>query len=550
MKQSSKTATVIVYVLLALLAAAAIGLFIFQTAQNGWVVDKSNATKFGLLMVGLGLTFVKLLGKAGGPSLRKYEAAYRKEIGRAFSSPNQKRQKRALLTAIDRYSRNKFNGAVARLEALRKECRTVDDYNAVLLFLGVTYTDAGCAEEAIAAYEELVRYCPSHSTAWSNLGMLYRRQGQTDRAIECIQNAIKQDEQNAYAWNNLAQAYLSVNNWQKVVEPALRSISIKSDMQSAETALCVAYYNMGEPALSKKYFDSAVTHGADAGKLTAILRSYAQGSAAYGHPDGIREEVQRALGHLQRDTALPFVEIRLPAPDDGNRSRLGGAPVDACPPVDASGAPMKLLAAIWCSEVRGVPDFPARGVLRFYVADNDLYGADFDNLTRQADFRVLFDEDEEAFDGTLRDDPTVSDAFPIQHALPIRLTPAVGSVRSSDHRFSAYADEALRKAGMDCTFNGLEEEESDFLTEQCAYAGHRIGGYPCFEQCDPREDDPDLQAYDTLLLQIVSHTAPDEKGNERALIMFGDLGGCQFFIPAEKLRNRDFSDILYSWDCD
>ena len=103
---------------------------------------------------------------------------------------------------------------------------------------------------------------------------------------------------------------------------------------------------------------------------------------------------------------------------------------------------------------------------------------------------------------------------------------------------------------MDCTFNGLEEEESDFLTEQCAYAGHRIGGYPCFEQCDPREDDPDLQAYDTLLLQIVSHTSPDEKGNERALIMFGDLGGCQFFIPAEKLRNRDFSDILYSWDCD
>ena len=65
MKQSSKTATVIVYVLLALLAAAAIGLFIFQTAQNGWVVDKSNATKFGLLMVGLGLTLVKLHPRVG-----------------------------------------------------------------------------------------------------------------------------------------------------------------------------------------------------------------------------------------------------------------------------------------------------------------------------------------------------------------------------------------------------------------------------------------------------------------------------------------------------
>ena len=549
MRSSSKTATVVVYVLLALLVAAAIGLFIFQTAQNGWVVDKSNATKFGLLMVGLGLTFVKLLGRVGSPSLRKYEAAYRKEIGTAFSAPDQKRQNRALLTAIDRYSRNKFNGAVARLRALRKECRTVDDYNAVLLFLGVTYTEAGCAEEAIDAYEELVRYCPTHSTAWSNLGMLYRRKGQTDRAIECIQNAIKEDGQNAYAWNNLAQAYLASNNWQKVVEPALRSIALKADMHSAETALCVAYYKLGEEALSKKYFDSAVLHGANAGKLSSILQSFAKGDAAFGNTEGIREEVKRALGHLERDTALPFVEIRLPAPDDGNRSRLGGAPVDACPPVDSSGAPMKLLAAIWCSEVRGVPDFPARGVLRFYVADNDLYGADFDHPTVQSDFRVLFDEDEEAFDGTLRDDPTVSDAFPIQHALPIRLTPAVGSVRASDHRFASCADAALRKAGLDCTFDGLEDNENDFLTEQCTYAGHRIGGYPCFEQYDPREDDPALQEYDTLLLQIVSHTSPDEKGNERALIMFGDLGGCQFFIPAEKLRSRDFSDILYSWDC-
>lgn len=549
MKRSSKIATVIVYVLLFLLAAAAIVLFIVQTAQNGWVVDKSNAVKFGLLMVGLGLTLVKLIGSTGGPSLRKYEAAYRKEIGGAFSAPDQKRQKRALLTAIERYSRDRYNGAVARLQALRKECRTNDDYNAVLLFLALSYADAGCAEEAIATYEELVKYSPTHSTAWSNLGMLYRRQGQNDRAIYCIENAIRQDEQNAYAWNNLAQAYLASNNWQKAVEPALRSLSLKADMHSAETALCVAYYMMDDQTLSKKYFDSAVMHGADASKLSSLLQGLAQSSVAFGDTSGIREEVTRAMGHLQRDTALPMVEIRLPAPDDGNRSRLGGAPLDTNPPLDSSGAPMKLLAAIWCSEVRGVPDFPAHGVLRFYVADNDLYGADFDHPTVQSDFRVLYDEDESAFDGTLRDDPTVSDAFPIQHVLPIRLTPAMGSIRASDYRFAECVDAALRKAGAACTFDELEDEENDFITEQNTYAGHRIGGYPCFEQFDPRGDRSELQAYDTLLLQIVSHTAPDEQGREQELIMFGDLGGCQFFIPAEKLRNRDFSDILYSWDC-
>ena len=49
--------------------------------------------------------------------------------------------------------------------------------------------------------------------------------------------------------------------------------------------------------------------------------------------------------------------------------------------------------------------------------------------------------------------------------------------------------------------------------------------------------------------KIEVYTAPDEQGHEQELIMFGDEGGCQFFIPADKLRARDFSDVMYSWDC-
>lgn len=549
MKKSSKLPTIIAYVLLGILAAAAIALFILETAHNGWAVDKSDAVKFGILMIGLGLTLVRLIGKTGGPSLRQYEKSFAKEIGSAFSAPDQKRQKRALLTAIERYNRDKFNGAVARLQALRRECRTQDDYNAVLLFLALTYTDAGCADDAIATYEELVKYSPTHSTAWSNLGMLYRKQGNNDKAITCYENAIKHDQSNPFAWNNLAIAHLSAANWQKVVQPALHAISIKSDMYQAEAALCVAFYAMGDKEQSKKYFDSAVLHGERADALRSVLNGLQTGEITFTTANEVREEVVRANGHLQRDTALPMVEIRLPAPDDGNRSRIGGAPIDQNVPLDSKGAPMKLLAAIWCSEVRGVPDFPTRGVLRFYVADNDVYGADFDHPTEQTDFRVLYDEDESAFDGTLRDDPTVSGSFPVQHALPVRLTPAVGSVRATDYRFEECVNAALLKAGLTEDLGELSDEENDYLTEQNAYAGHRIGGYPCFEQFDPRDDEPALQKYDTLLLQIVSHTAPDEQGHEQELIMFGDEGGCQFFIPSEKLRNKDFSDVMYSWDC-
>lgn len=550
MKKSSKITTVIVYALLGILIAAAIGLFVAETAENGWVVDKATAVKFGILMVGLGLTFVRLIGKTGGPSLRQIEKAFAKEIGSAFSAPDQTRQRRALLTAIERYNRNKFNGAVSRLVALRRECRTNDDYNAVLLFLALTYTDAGCADDAIAAYEELVKFSPDHSTAWSNLGLLYRKQGNNDKAIACYENGIKYDENNPFAWNNLAISHLAASDWQKVIPPALHALSIKADMYQAEAALCVAYFAMGDKQNSKKYFDSAILHGESADKLRSLLNGLQTGEVVFTTAAGVREEVQLANGHLQRDTALPMVEIRLPAPEDGNRSRLGGAPVDVNVPLDSAGAPMKLLAAIFCSEVRGVPDFPARGVLRFYVADNDVYGADFDHPTVQSDFRVLYDEDESAFDGTLRDDPTVSDSFPIHHVLPVRLTPSMGSIRSSDYRFVECVNAALLKAGAEeRDMAELSEEECDFLHEQNTYAGHRIGGYPCFEQFDPRDDEPKLQKYDTLLLQIVSHTAPDRQGHERELIMFGDEGGCQFFIPAEKLRQRDFSDVMYTWDC-
>ena len=209
---------------------------------------------------------------------------------------------------------------------------------------------------------------------------------------------------------------------------------------------------------------------------------------------------------------------------------------------------MKLMAAIWCSEVRGVPDFPTEGVLRFYVADNNVYGADFDNPTVQKDFRVLYDVDESRFDATIANDPSISSDFPISRALPIRFAPLMASIRSTDYKFEEQFNAALKKAGASFDMGELTDTESDFVFDQNSWAGHRIGGYPCFEQCDPRDGEPELQKYDTLLLQIVSHTA-DKNSGEGDLIMFGDLGECQFFIPRDKLRARDFSDILYSWDC-
>ena len=59
-----------------------------------------------------------------------------------------------------------------------------------------------------------------------------------------------------------------------------------------------------------------------------------------------------------------------------------------------------------------------------------------------------------------------------------------------------------------------------------------------FTQFEPR-DEEQLKEYDTLLFQI-------DSGGE---IMIGDCGVMNFFINREKLKNRDFSDVFYNWDC-
>ena len=528
--------------------AGVVALLVADIAKNDWKIDTDLLMRPAIILAGLVLSLVKLITRTGG-SNKVYEKAYAKEIGSAFSRPDTKKYKNKLLSALALYNQDNYTGALKILGELEKVCNTADDFCAVLLFKALCYTDGGSPEAAVAEYEKLLKYNEKHSQAWSNLGILQKKLGKNAESIKCYENAVKYDPTNAHAYNNLAQGYLADCEWAKVIEPALKALELKNNFYQADTALTVAYFALGNTEESKKHFEHGVANGANGDKVMAVLDSIAKGINPFGESTEVRDEVVRAIGFIKRDTAVPMVEVRLPAPDDGNKTRLGGAPVDRDVPLDSEGNRMFLLAAIWCSEVRGVPDFPERGVLRFYISGNDYYGLDLDEPAAQKDFRVLYDEDEDKFDSTLRDDPELPDDFPIRHAFPVRLTPAMGSMLSSDYRFEEAVDSALKKAGFENGSDDLEDEEFDLIYEENSYGGHRIGGYPCFMQDDPRDVGEDLRKYDTLLLQIVSHTMPDATGKEEVLIMFGDEGGCQFFIPRDKLRARDFSDVMYNWDC-
>ena len=79
-----------------------------------------------------------------------------------------------------------------------------------------------------------------------------------------------------------------------------------------------------------------------------------------------------------------------------------------------------------------------------------------------------------------------------------------------------------------------DEEIEEIYWDELTGEYHKMGGYAFFTQSDPR-------AYDVLLLQFAM--------DDEADIMFGDAGVANFFIKEEDLRNHNFRDVLYNWDC-
>lgn len=96
---------------------------------------------------------------------------------------------------------------------------------------------------------------------------------------------------------------------------------------------------------------------------------------------------------------------------------------------------------------------------------------------------------------------------------------------------------------------GSDEADQSYETyhDHFGSTGHKLGGYPFFTQADPRQYDENIHDY-VLLFQMDSDY--DYKDGEQGKdIMWGDVGVANFFICPEDLKNKDFSKVLYNWDC-
>lgn len=475
-----------------------------------------------------------LINKATGEDLRPYESAFAQHLGTAFSDRKALRKKLVQVTKL--YTDKRYTNALTTLDRLLPQCQTSEDHRAVQLFTGLCHTACGNHPAAITAYEALVDKSPNSSTGWSNLGQLLRKEGAYRRAEECFQTAISRDPHNHVAHNNLATLYIYMGRYEEAIPCAHRSLELKQNMYQAASALSIAYLATGDIAQSQHYYQAAVAAGEDPRVLKDSLERVRNGDF---RGLAVSQDMERVLHEWTRRTSRPTARLAVTLDGQG-RSRVGG-PSLGQPPLDSRGKPMRLLCAIYCDEVRNVPDFPETGLLRFYIADNETYGMDPRNPTIQKDFRVLYTPSDVGLAPVEQSRP--SKRFPVQGCYPIHFVTALQTMGPEDYRFAQGFDSLLREMGQ-TPLEDLSEDTMEAIRERFTLPGHKVGGYPHFVQTDPRDNNPALEKYDTLLLLLDSHLPPSPFH-----IMFGDVGTCCFFIPREKLRALDFSDVLYWWDC-
>lgn len=118
----------------------------------------------------------------------------------------------------------------------------------------------------------------------------------------------------------------------------------------------------------------------------------------------------------------------------------------------------------------------------------------------------------------------------------------------NDYRFDIIYKEKYLKYFPDYDFLDILEISEDLYDEifqNFSGFGHKLHGYPGFTQSDPRENLEDVNYFDTLLFQMDSEFG----GDDNIEIMWGDSGICNFFINHNDLKNLNFSNVLYNWDC-
>lgn len=228
------------------------------------------------------------------------------------------------------------------------------------------------------------------------------------------------------------------------------------------------------------------------------------------------------------------------------QSKVGGEPylpLNADYPHNEEGRALVLLAQINFAELPENDVYPSTGILQFFIdVEDDLWGLNFEEPQNQNNFRVIF------YEQIFEDATQLAHEFPLQD-LDLDMNPVSGQYAvkfEASTQYISMGDHEFAQKIFDPY--GLEEEEVDgediydCYDETFSASGHHLGGYPYFTQDDPRGNDERFKDY-ILLFQL------DSSGQDDVEILWGDCGVANFFIHPDDLKKRDFSKVMYNWDC-
>ncbi len=241
-------------------------------------------------------------------------------------------------------------------------------------------------------------------------------------------------------------------------------------------------------------------------------------------------------------TVLPIVGAAvIDGPPLGPAScQLGGRPwwpKGRAFPRGNDDAPLYLLAQINFAELPALPPFPSAGLLQMFIAANDLFGMNVDDPTKPLGFACVYHDDPNGPADTSSAPRRLphGDYLPLEtpfdaRALSFQLDQMVADF--TDYRFERLlpgiaADEDLMAA------------YAEWTSGDAAVSPIRLGGYPTFTQQDPRAFPGQARLGDTTLLTLDTTLG----------IMWGDAGVAQFLMHEKDLAKRDFSRVIYNWDC-
>ena len=224
-------------------------------------------------------------------------------------------------------------------------------------------------------------------------------------------------------------------------------------------------------------------------------------------------------------------------------------------PKAPNGEEMLMIAQINCEDLKGLKDFPQKGILQFFVFDDDdaMFGLDFDNPTVQDTFRVIYyDEIEEFYDEkeleNIYKPHNYEESFLTNNNESYKIE---FELRTEKERFEEAIYNVFDKL---CKEKNLEQHQEDWLyrkilnieMEYSEEPHSQCDGFAFFTQSDPREFEEKYKKYDTVLFQLDSEY---DENTKKWKVCIGDAGVLNFSINREKLKNKDFTEILYNWDC-